>query len=379
MRNVSSKSGDHADAAEVAALLFAGFVSEADAARRLGLEIGDLKLLLADLDLSNAAMVPVEIDEELNTYYVDLGRSAFDAPLFNDVVDRSRATRITKQTIRLRLPANVVLGNAATSQRSCPGGLIFHVGRCGSTLLCNLLASVPGWVTLKEPEFVNGLLLRLAAERDSEQKERLGALVALLLRSLGHGVRLDTNGRARACVVKLSSWNAILADEFIWRFDSMPLLVVTRDPWATVASFLSNPPHWYGHGPASVAALPFMRTNRVEAARFFAEAWSRTIDGVLRFPEQQTLFVDYAELVKNPLTVLGIVCLHLRNGGEDPNIGSVDKVMRQYSKDPRKERFKPQGRHHREALEPEVRDLVTAITANSWSALVTALSRCRTG
>jgi len=311
-----------------------------------------------------------DVDDELNTYYADLGRSAFDAPMFDDVIDNFRGSALPIAAVRFRLPANVVLGAAATSQRSYRGGLIFHVGRCGSTLLCNLLASVRGWVALKEPEFVNALLLRLAAERNPNSKDRLAALVALLLRSLWHGVRFDTDGCERASVVKLSSWNAILADEFVWRLDSIPLVVVTRDPWATVASFLHDPPHWYSPPPTPSADRSSAPANRMEAARFFAEAWSRTVEGALRLPARRTLFVNYGELVDDPLSVLVRVCRHLGNGRESPNIESVGKITGQYSKAAREERFEPRDRYHRDALEAEVKDLVTTITASSWSALV---------
>src|SRR5438105_6421450 len=93
-----------ADAADVVALLFAGFLREADASQRLGLGTGELKSLLDDLGLGGAAMVPVEVDDELNTYYADLGRSAFDAPTFDDVIDNFRGSAMSRATVRLRLP-----------------------------------------------------------------------------------------------------------------------------------------------------------------------------------------------------------------------------------------------------------------------------------
>jgi len=225
-------------------------------------------------------------------------------------------------------------------------------------------------VALKEPEFVNALLFRLATERNPNSKDRLGALVALLLRSLSHGVRFDTDGCERVNVVKLSSWNAMLADEFVWRLAPIPLVVVTRDPWATVTSFLHDPPHWYSPPPAPSTDRSSAPANRMEAARFFAEAWSRTVEGALRLPPRLTLFVNYGELVDDPLSVLVRVCRHLGNECESPNVESVAKITGQYSKAAREERFEPRGRHHRDALEAEVKDLVTTITARSWSALL---------
>lgn len=346
---------------DIVGLVLAGLAGEADAARRLGLDHGELRSLLADLNLGHAAMIPVAIDDELASYYADLGMNAFDVPLFDSVVDSHRPTHANASTVGFRLSADAVLGAAAMSLGRAPGGLMFHVGRCGSTLLCNLLASVGGWVVLREPEFLNTLLRRLAAERDRAAKDRLGLLIAQSLRSLAHGVRLDAERRERACVVKLSSWNAMIADDLVTTFDATPLVVVTRDPFATVASFLREPPHW--HDARSIGG------DRMKAARFFAEVWSRTIDAALHLPSQRTLFIDYAELVAEPSTTLVSLCRHLGDRDARPNSKAIAIVMANYSKGPRGERFEAHGRHRPQSLGEAERDLVESITAASRTAL----------
>jgi hypothetical protein len=365
---VSPASVTHAG--EVVSLLLAGVINAANASQSLGLSTSQLEYLLGELGLLGAAMVPVEVDGELNTYFVDLGRNAFAAPLFDDVVDSYRRTGASAGAVRFRLSANRILQAATRPPRSCPAGLIFHVGRCGSTLLCNLLASADGWVTLKEPGLLNGLLLRLAAEPDPAAKEQLGTLVALLLRSLAHGVRFDAVGRERACVVKLTSWNAMFSDEFVWRLAPIPLVVVTRDPWATVGSFLANPPYWYDPGSTPDAMQSSARASREEAARVFAEAWNRTVERALRLPARRTLFVSYTELTKDPVAVLRRVYRHLGHGHERLNTESILGVTAQFSKGATGERFEPHGRHRRDALAQEVRDIVTTITARQWSELI---------
>jgi hypothetical protein len=360
----------HATAADVVSLFLAGFLSQGEASKRLGLDVGDLEIVLEEVGLARVALVPVEVDDGLDTYYLDIGRSEFAAPLFDDVVHDHRRAAGSPGSARLRLPATSVLGAAAPPPSACPGGLMFHVGRCGSTLLCNLLANVDGWVAVKEPEFVNAVLLGLAAERDTVSRARLSALAALLLRSLAYGVRVGANGRERACVVKFTSWNLLFADDLIGWLDAAPLVVVTRDPWATVASLLHDPPYWYAPPALSPSEpRPCARARRVEAVGVFAEAWSRTVDRALQLPAERTLLVSYADLVQQPLVMLGRVLRHL---GDDRPVRStqwVDDVMGQYSKGTTGERFEPRARHYRGALDPEERDLVTTITAETWSDL----------
>lgn len=351
---------------DIVGLVLAGLASEADAAR-LGLDPDDLRSLLADLNLGHAAMVPVAIDDELASYYADIGLNAFDLPLFDSVVESHCTTNANANPVAFRLSADALLGVAAMSLGRAPDGLIFHVGRCGSTLLCNLLASVVGWVALREPEFLNTLLWRFAAENDRASKDRLGMLITQSLRSLAHGVRFDAERRERACVVKLSSWNALVAGDLVTTFDATPLVVVTRDPFATVASFLRDPPYW--HDARSLGG------DRMKAARFFAEVWSGTIDAALRFPSQRTLFIGYAELVADPSTTLVSLCHHLGDRDARPNSKAIAIVMANYSKGPRGERFEAHGRHRPQSLEEAERDLVESITAASRTALRERRSR----
>jgi hypothetical protein len=167
--------------------------------------------------------------------------------------------------------------------------------------------------------------------------------------------------------VKLTSWNTILADAFVWRLDPIPLVVVTRDPWATVASSLHALPDWYCSWSAA-GANRGSASDSTELASLFAQEWSRNVEAALRLP--QTLFVSYPELVDNPAAVLTRVRRHLGDGRENPNVETVGKVMRQYSKTASQERFEPRGTHKRNALDAQIRDLVTTITARSWAELV---------
>jgi hypothetical protein len=362
----SSRMADrfYAEAVVTVGLALAGLAHENDAASSLGLNPSELRSLLGELGLAGTAMIPVAMDDDLATYYADLGANAFDSPLFDDLVESHRA--FGTNAFVFRLPADAVLAAATRPAGRGPDGLVFHVGRCGSTLLCNLLASVGRWVALREPEFLNKLLGRLAAEPDRDAKDRLGVLVAQSLRSLAHGVRLDGDAGERGCVVKLSSWNAMLAHEVVARLETTPLIVLTRDPCATVASFLRDPPHWNPELPCP--------EDRLGSVRFFAEAWLGTIDAMLHLPSERTLFVDYDDLITAPSTVLLSVCRHLGDTRVNANITATENILKVYSKGTRGEQFEPEGRHRPHCLDEAERKLVAAITADSRSALAARIS-----
>ena len=173
------------DVAAIVMSLLAGLVGEADAAARLGIGPGDLRSLLEQYGLADRAMLPCRVDDQLALTYIDIGRDGFTAPRFDDVVERHKADPPPGSPV-FRLPARDML-HAGDTPASEAAGIIAHVGRCGSTLLCNLLAATGGWVAIKEPEVLNRLLLRRANEPDETRRDTIGALVAAALHSLEIG------------------------------------------------------------------------------------------------------------------------------------------------------------------------------------------------
>lgn len=117
--------------------------------------------------------------------------------------------------------------------RTAPAGLVFHVARCGSTLVSQLLKQHGAAVVYAEPLPVNEILLPPQAWPRSE-------LVAAL-RSLG-----DAFARhARApYVLKLSSWNTFYCDIVADAFPATPWVLCVRDPVEVGVSLLDQPPGW---------------------------------------------------------------------------------------------------------------------------------------
>src|SRR4029077_5907893 len=129
---------------------------------------------------------------------------------------------------------------------------------------------------------------------------RLEALTTKLLRGLAHGVRQNDLGQPRRCVVKFSSWNALFAEDLLRRLPRTPSVVVVRAPWETVASYLQEPPYWYGYSHD--------QKGHAEAARYFASNWSAITACALRLPAARTLIISYRELAGNARDVMERVC-----------------------------------------------------------------------
>src|SRR3546814_8312265 len=93
--------------------------------------------LLCGLSLSRSNMMPSAVDDNLATHFLAINGDAFDTPTFEETVERAAGEGRSRAAFRL--PAHAILASGAPD--AAPQGVIVHVGRCGSTLLCNLLAS----------------------------------------------------------------------------------------------------------------------------------------------------------------------------------------------------------------------------------------------
>lgn len=345
-------------------LFLAGLAGAAETAARLGIAAAELHALLDALDLSRCAMMPVGVGDNLDIRFRDMAGEAFDAPTFDDSVDRARSRVGPRRTFSL--PADAIVATAIEPPCAAPQAIILHVGRCGSTLLCNLLTGVGDRVALREPEFLNSLFLARAATRDPAEIARIEILAGQLTACLARAVQ------PRKAIVKLSSWTAPLAAPLLARFPDTPVIVVVRDPWQTVASFLAEPPHWYGPAGAALSG-----PERARAARFFAEAWRSTVAAARSLPADRTLFVDYEGIAGNPAATLERLRRHLGGDGAPPGPAAIRAAMASYSKAASGEPFDPAGKHRRAALDHDLAAIVTTVTAGEWQSATTPPTRRR--
>lgn len=121
-------------------------------------------------------------------------------------------------------------GRAAVE--TAPAGIVFHVARCGSTVIAQLLRELDV-VVYAEPLAVNELLLPPHAWPRDELAAALRSLGAAFARHAG-----------RRWVLKCSSWNTLYCDLLAEAFPQSPWVLSLRDPVEVCVSLLAQPPGW---------------------------------------------------------------------------------------------------------------------------------------
>jgi hypothetical protein len=175
-----------------------------------------------------------------------------------------------------------------------PDGLVFHMSRCGSTLVAQVLAALDGAVVVSEAPPIDAVvrLDAAAAGLDAAGHARLlRAMVGAFRQRGGHegaaGPRL---------FLKLDSWHARAIPLFRRAFPQTPWIFVIREPLEVLVSHLRRP------GMQAAGVLPPAVTGVEWAGAVSREAYAAAVlAGVCEAAEQAHaagggLIVNYAEL-----------------------------------------------------------------------------------
>ena len=266
-------------------------------------------------DLSGAAPV---VD------WADLSEERFVEPFFDQTVARWASGPRARPLVRTGLEALVALDNEPSLE---PAGMIFHLSRCGSTLVSRLLGTLPGAVVLAEPSPLNALL---GLDPGRVEEATLVRLVRLLVRALGR----CRHGDERHMVLKCTSWNIRRRAVLAAAFPETPWIWVQREPARVLASLLATPPGWLGLGvtPPRVAQLFGLDPAAVPATarvEFAARALGAMLEAAATDPAGR-LTIDYADL---PGAVWQRVAPHFRLEADSAAIERMTAESRFYSKD----------------------------------------------
>jgi hypothetical protein len=235
------------------------------------------------------AWTPVRVG--LNAGEIDW--ALVDAP-FTDPFFETSAERAMGHPFNLafgfRTPLAVLDALHAQAPGVAPAGFVFHMSRCGSTLIAQMLARLSATIVLSEPQPLDALL-RLRGRVDDDTL--LG-----WLRAMVSALAQPRNGERRL-FVKWHAWH-VLELPFIARaFPGVPWVFVFREPRAVLRSQARSrgaetilgtiDPAYLGLGYETGYAMP--------PGEYGARAVAAFCDAALRYAGTgRSAFVEYAAL-----------------------------------------------------------------------------------
>lgn len=150
------------------------------------------------------------------------GDKRFSEPFFHDTV--SKLPQDKKFCVQTSLDALEEFGDALA-----PTAIIFHISRCGSTLLTQLLATLPSCTVMSEPPAIDSFLRQHYAQPGTSGAERT-------LRRIVSTLGQKRFAQERHFFVKLDSWHIASLPIFRAAFPDTPFVFLYRTPDEVLAS-----------------------------------------------------------------------------------------------------------------------------------------------
>lgn len=292
--------------------------------------------------------------------WAHFGSAPLDQPFFEEPLRRARQHPVS-QLFRWCTPLGQLAAKAPDHSGPVLDGLVLHMSRCGSTLVAQALAAMPGHVVLSEPAPFDALLQFCTARTDIAQETRVA-----LLRGMAAALVSARAGPVRRRFLKADCWHAGALPLLRAAFPDTPWVFLHRDAREVLISHERMPGAQTLPGahaamvgvddPAAIPGLDF--TARVLAATCHAAADNAAIGG--------GLFVDYAEL---PGAFVTRILPHFGIIPDPAETDAIAAALARDAKEPRKP-FDPDERPPRRSASP-------AVIAASDRHLAPAVARLR--
>lgn len=207
-----------------------------------------------------------------------------------------------------------------------PDGFIFHMSRCGSTLISRSLAAAESLFVVSEPPPVDEIIQGSRTSSPEQRSNWLRGIVSAL-------AQVRRPGQTHY-LIKLDSWHIRSLPLFRAAFPDVPWLFVYRDPLEVMASQLRRPGLHTSPGAMDPAILGMRFEDIISLTRplWCARVLGDFMAAALCFRDDPNgMFVDYREL---PGAIRGKIARHFGLELSAKDAARVEAATRQDSKNP---------------------------------------------
>jgi hypothetical protein len=172
-------------------------------------------------------------DQQLLFRWLSVGTHRFAEPFFEETIVRCKSHPVNATGWHSATTLDGLVQAAQESVSIAPTAFIFHVSRCGSTLLSQLLGLPERHITLSEMPLLDEIL-RLPCREPAislSSDERDAALKAVV-RLMGS----QRTGHETRFFIKLDSWHLLFYDTFRRLYPTVPFILLFRSPDAVIRS-----------------------------------------------------------------------------------------------------------------------------------------------
>ena len=187
----------------------------------------------ADAAVAAEEWIPYKLlrqEQQWRCLWLDLAGKRISEPFFSDTILRCKASApINRRFASISSLEYLTACASAAADVVAPSAFIFHVSRCGSTLVSQLLGLSEKNITLSEVPLIDELLRASGRQEDSSAAQAaLKASIALLGRR--------RFGQEKHLFIKLDSWHVFFAGTLRRLYPGVPFVLLYRSPDEVVFS-----------------------------------------------------------------------------------------------------------------------------------------------
>jgi hypothetical protein len=257
----------------------------------------------------------------------------FTDPFFENTLQRAMREPF-RVLFRQKTPIAILEERAETHPGIEPTGFIFHMSRCGSTLITQMLAASDRNVVISE-----GWPIEAAINADARYPgittEQRARWIRAVIRALGQP-RLGTEHRY---FVKFDAPHVLDLALVRSVFPNVPWVFVYRDPVEVLVSQLELRAGWTMPGTAPVRGVPLTAEAFTDQEEYVARLMAKMCEAALAGQDDGGMLLNYREL---PAAVFGDVAAHFGCTWQENELAAMREASLRDAKG-RGKLFKPDG------------------------------------
>ena len=259
--------------------------------------------------------IPYRLDfraAELTCEYLFVGEKAFVEPFFHETSGKCRGLAENRKPFKVKSSLETLIEISKEVPCVEPTAFIFHISRCGSTLLAQLLCLEEENIVLSEVPILDEVLRDLYFKREDISAEKRKEALRAVIKILGQ----KRTGKEQNLFIKLDSWDIFYYELLRELYPDTPFIFSYRRPNEVIRSQLKDAGMHAAPGVIEPALFGWTLEEilPLQRAVYVAKVLEKYLENYLKIldEDKNSLFLDYKEGAKNALEqLLGFVGLSL--------------------------------------------------------------------
>jgi hypothetical protein len=219
----------------------------------------------------------------------------FTEPFFQDSTAKCTIYEENRKMYKPTTQLNGLIDFADKVPTIEPTAFIFHVSRCGSTLLSQLLSLDPQNIVISEAPILDEVMREISFSKFVVPEEEINQVIKAVIKLLGK----KRSGDEKHLFVKLDSWHIFYYDKLRTLYPETPFIFSYRRPDEVIRSQLKSPGMHAAAGVIQPALFGFELNDVLLLQRevYISKVLEKYFEIYLKIigNDEKSIFVNYAE------------------------------------------------------------------------------------